>query len=149
MAIRHLEAGGTLLIFPSGCLEPDPAILPGAKESIGCWSRSAGLFLRAVPEAQLVIGIVSDILKPRFLNHPLAWIRKTPQDRQRVAEFVQTMYQLLYPGRYTVSPSVTFSSPVLFDQLLNERSRCLMQGILALTQQTLETHLGAHRSASN
>ena len=31
--ISHLEGGGAVLIFPSGRVEPDPAILPSAQET--------------------------------------------------------------------------------------------------------------------
>jgi len=30
-AIRHLHSGGSVLIFPSGRIDPDPAVLPGSK----------------------------------------------------------------------------------------------------------------------
>lgn len=32
-AVQHLRAGGVLLLFPSGNLDPDPACLPGAPEA--------------------------------------------------------------------------------------------------------------------
>jgi putative hemolysin len=32
--IRHLRSGGSVLIFPRGRMEPDPAVLPGALESM-------------------------------------------------------------------------------------------------------------------
>ncbi len=35
--IRHLEDGGAVLIFPSGRVEPDPAILPNAREALQNW----------------------------------------------------------------------------------------------------------------
>lgn len=42
--IRHLRAGGALLLFPGGRLEPDPACLPGAWESLATWSHSVEVF---------------------------------------------------------------------------------------------------------
>jgi len=130
-AIRHLEAGGALLIFPRGRLEPDPAIQRGAGESIGRWSRSAELFRRVVPETRLVVAIASHVLNARFLHQPLAWVRKSPEGRQRVAEFVQTLCQLCFAKRFSVSPRITFS----------EVHRGSDADVIALAQQTFEQHV--------
>src|SRR5215213_10886443 len=37
-AARHLRGGGTVLTFPGGRIEPDPAVLPGAVEALDRWS---------------------------------------------------------------------------------------------------------------
>jgi hypothetical protein len=42
--IRHLEFGGSVLIFLSGRVEPDPAILPSAHQALQNWSQSIELF---------------------------------------------------------------------------------------------------------
>ena len=39
-AIRHLQGGGLLIIFPTGKIDPDPAFLPGASGSLEGWSKS-------------------------------------------------------------------------------------------------------------
>src|ERR671917_1791312 len=45
-AARHLRSGGSVLTFPGGRIEPDPAILPGAVRALDRWSSSAALFAR-------------------------------------------------------------------------------------------------------
>ena len=49
-SISHLRAGGALLTFPAGEIEPDPAALPGAVEALAGWSGSTRFFLRFVPD---------------------------------------------------------------------------------------------------
>src|SRR3954452_21552742 len=45
---RHLRAGGGLLVYLGGTIEPDPATLPGAIEALENWSASTELFARLV-----------------------------------------------------------------------------------------------------
>ena len=35
--VRHLQAGGALFLFPGGIVDPDPAFMPGAVESLERW----------------------------------------------------------------------------------------------------------------
>ncbi|GAB4578367.1 MAG: 1-acyl-sn-glycerol-3-phosphate acyltransferase [Anaerolineales bacterium] len=139
-AIHHLNAGGALLLYPSGQLEPDPATLPGAVESLQTWSRSVELFLRAVPATRLVSIVVSHVLLPQFLRHPLARFRKQPKDRQRVAEFLQVIYQLLFPKHFLPTPSITLSEPVCAATLQSQAGKHLMPALQSQFQQLLEVH---------
>ena len=85
-AIRHLKQGSSLLIFPSGRVEPDPAVLPGASQAMSTWSPSLELILRQVPEAQVLITIASGVISPRFLESPLVRFWREKRDPQTVAE---------------------------------------------------------------
>ena len=60
--IHHLNNDGAVLLFPSGNVEPDPAVSPGAEQSLSGWSPSIELFLRRVPETISVVAIASGIL---------------------------------------------------------------------------------------
>src|SRR5512139_1961735 len=53
-SIRHLQAGGALLIYPTGIVDPDPDIAPGLAESIGTWSGSLEVCLRHAPQTRVV-----------------------------------------------------------------------------------------------
>ena len=139
-AIHHLNAGGTILLYPSGQLEPDPATLPGAVESLQNWSRSVELLLRAVPTTHLVSIVVSHVLLPQFLRHPFTRFRKHPKDRQRVAEFLQTIYQLLFPKHFLPTPYVTLSEPVCAATLQSQVGKQLMPAIHNQFQHLLGTH---------
>jgi hypothetical protein len=114
--IRRLEQGFSLLIFPSGSLEPDPAILPGAEDSLNNWSHSLDLILRKVPQTQVQVTIVSGVLSKSALNHPFSKLFKDEKQRQRVAEAIQIMQQLFSPGKYNLVPKLTFEKPFTLDE---------------------------------
>lgn len=122
-AIRHLQENGTLLLFPSGVLDPDPALLPGAGEALDRWSDSISLILQRVPDTQVVVTIVSGVLESRFWHNPLTHLAEEFWKRQRLAEFIQTIQQILLPGRIQLMPRLTFDQPLNAQQLLLSQER--------------------------
>jgi hypothetical protein len=116
-AIRHLKAGGSVLIFPGGTIEPDPAILPGMEAAIERWSESIDLILRLVPDTQVLVGMVSGVLSPSILRNPITRLRDNLKDRQRIAEIIQTVQQLLLPIKPSVHPRLNFSSPFTLEDI--------------------------------
>ena len=100
----HLRGGGAVLIFPAGQIEPDPATMAGAAESLQGWSRSIGLIIRMVKGIQVVPAIVSGVVCPAAQRHPLTRVRKRQQDRQRLGALLQT----LIPSYKNVSVRVAF-----------------------------------------
>lgn len=113
-AIRHLEDGGAVLLFPSGGLDPDPAVMPGALEALDDWSPSLEVILRRVPSARVLITFVSGVLHPAWARSPVTHLRRGRRERQRVAEFFQVIQQMLFPGQLLVSPSIRFARPLPF-----------------------------------
>ena len=116
-AIRHLESGGALLIFPSGRIDPDPEVLPGGKDALREWSPSIELMLRRVPEAQVLVTIVSGVLASTCARSPLTRIWKKATMRQGVAEGFQIIQQLLFDRQFSLVPRVSFAEPVTFEDL--------------------------------
>ncbi|MCC6299101.1 MAG: hypothetical protein IT314_07375 [Anaerolineales bacterium] len=108
-SIRHLQNGGGLLIFPLGSIEADPEFMPNADDEFHHWSRSLEIFLKHVPNLQILITIVSGVIAPAAMKHPLTWLRKTRADRQRLA-FVYQLSRQLISGRqlFDLTPRVTF-----------------------------------------
>jgi hypothetical protein len=53
-AIRHLKDGGAVLIFPTGRIDPDPALSSDALDDLGKWSPSIELILRHVPDTHVL-----------------------------------------------------------------------------------------------
>lgn len=111
-SIRHLRDGGALLIFPSGHIDPDPAVLPGAWEALQDWSRSVEVMLRRVPDAQVLVTIVSGVLARACTRSPLTRLRRRPQDRQRIAEFIQVIQQMVLERSYALVPDISFAEPL-------------------------------------
>jgi hypothetical protein len=140
-AIRHLQQGGSLLLFGAGHLDPDPAVYPDAAQHIDRWSASLEIFLRHVPGVQVLIAIVSGVVSPRWARSPITWLRRDGLDRRRLAEFGQVITQLLFPGRLMFSPRVTFAPPVTAATLRHESgSEQVLPAIIARAQTLLTEH---------
>jgi hypothetical protein len=96
-AIRHLEEGGALLIFPRGKVEPDPEYFPEAELSIESWSPSVRILLDNVPQLRWVMAMVSGVVSGKALEHPLARRKRELTERQLLAEFYQIARQVMSP----------------------------------------------------
>lgn len=144
-AIRHLNDGGALLICPSGTIDPDPAIMPGAHQAIETWSPSVELFLRRVPQTTLLLTIVSHVLLADYLRNPLTRLRKLTRDRQRIAEFIQVIQQMVLDQRLKLTPTVSFGKPLTYPELRAgiDSSITVLQGIIHKAQQLLTDHLSS------
>ena len=123
-AIRHLRDGGAVLIFPSGGIDPDPAVMPGALAELETWSPSLNVILRQVPSARVLITMVSGVLHPGWIHSPIIKIRNGRRNQQRAAEFFQIIQQLLFPNSLQINPSVYFAKPMNFT-LQNDGSRLI------------------------
>jgi hypothetical protein len=111
-ALRHLEGGGALLLFPSGNLDPDPGCFGGAAEALETWTTSLDLFLRKCPQTQVMLSIVSGVIAPRWLSHPFVRLQRQRWQRQFRAELLQTLTQVLFPRRFRISPHIVFDGPL-------------------------------------
>ena len=118
--IRHLQGGGSVLLFGTGTIEPDPALGPGAIAALGRWKRSVEIIMRRVPGVRLVLAAVSGVLMPAFVNHPLRLVRKKPVDRRRVTEYLQVITQMLFPRWFDVTVKMSFAPPVTMEELSRE-----------------------------
>jgi hypothetical protein len=102
-----LRAGQAVLTFPAGEIEPDPAVLPGAVLSLEGWSESFAVFARLAPESQVLPAVVSGVLSPAAQRNPLTRLRRTRQDRERLAAMLQVMLPI-YQG---VEVRIAFGVP--------------------------------------
>jgi len=60
--IQHLKTRGAILIFARGAIEADPAFMPDADAEFDKWSRSLEIFLRKVPQTQVLVTMVSGVI---------------------------------------------------------------------------------------
>jgi 1-acyl-sn-glycerol-3-phosphate acyltransferase len=135
--IRQLKEGGSLLLFATGRIDPDPALSDEAEAHLEKWSPSIDLFLRMVPQAKVVLSITSGFLTQRWLNHPLTRLRKVDWEKRRIAEFGQVLQQLFRPGTLFVSPAISFAPPVTVAEL-GENPR---QKLIEQAKRLLASHL--------
>lgn len=108
----HLRAGGAVLTFPAGKIEPDPQVLPGALESLDEWSISTGLFVRLVPGLPILPVMVSGVIASPSLRHPLTLLRRRPEDQRRLAATLQILMRELFPKIWPVDVRVDLLPPI-------------------------------------
>jgi 1-acyl-sn-glycerol-3-phosphate acyltransferase len=118
----QLRAGGAVLTFPAGHIEPDPAVLPGAASALANWSTSIGVFARLEPAAVLMPVIVRGVLSHHATFHPLTHLRRKPSDRERLGATLQIMSSVLWPSLWPhlwkVSIQVCFGPPIPASELI-------------------------------
>jgi 1-acyl-sn-glycerol-3-phosphate acyltransferase len=138
-AIRHLRAGGALLLFARGGIDPDPSFMGEGDRELMRWTRSLEIFLRSVPQTRVVASIVSHVIAPGYMHHPLTWLKRTRPDRQRLAMMIQIIQQML-GKQLEIVPRVSFGEvidPGRFADaeqplpVVTESARCLLKSHLA------------------
>jgi len=136
-AARHLREGRAVLTCPAGEIEPDPAVLPGAVESLQRWSQSIGLFARLVPQTRVVPAIVSGVVSRAALNNPLTHLRRARKDRERMAAALQVMI----PAYQGTTVRVAFGPPLTGSELVTEGAdaAAITRAVAARAQSLIET----------
>ena len=132
--VSHLRQGGALLTFPAGRIEPDPAVLPGAVESLQTWSESIVLFVRLAPQTQIVPAIVRGVLAPASLRNPLTRLRREQKDRERLAATLQILLQSALAAYRPANVRVTFGTPIQADPAT------VMQAVTDQARRLIEDH---------
>jgi hypothetical protein len=120
--IRHLQSGGVLILFGSGLIDPDPEIYPHAAKNLELWSPSIDLFLRKVPEANVLVTIVSGVLSRGWGYHPIIWLRHDGWWKRLLAVYGQMAQQLLFPGSLYMTSHISFAPAVGTTELQHESS---------------------------
>jgi hypothetical protein len=130
-----------VLIFPSGHIDPDPALSPEAATDLGQWSPSIEVVLRHVPQTRVLLTVVSGVLSARWRWSPFVRLMGDDLKQRKVAEFLQVIQQMIFPNSLRVFPRLTFSNPLTTDDLsqkgkgmldgMIEHARCLMHDHMA------------------
>jgi 1-acyl-sn-glycerol-3-phosphate acyltransferase len=137
-ATRHLRQGGAILTLPAGHIEPDPAVLPGAIESLQAWSDSIALFAKLVPQTRIVPVIVTGVLTRAALGNPLTRIRKTRQDREWLAATLQLLLQPRWRAYRPTCVRVIFGPPLLAADLDRSDKAAIMQAVTDRVKRLIE-----------
>jgi hypothetical protein len=137
--VRHLQSGGALILLGTGFIDPDPEIDPQAEKNLELWSPSIDLFLRKVPEANVLVTIVSGVLSRDWGYHPITWLRHVGWRKRLLAEFGQVTQQLLFPGSLHLTPQVSFAAAVSTSELQLESSSERVLPVIIARAKTLTT----------
>ena len=140
--LRHLEGGGSLLLFARQDVEPDPALMPGAAEALERWSSSVALCMQHVPSARLVVAITSGVLASGWLRSPIIRLREEAIPQQKLAEFLQVSQQMLLGGDFGLTPRLTYAGPwSLADLGAGGSSAAVMEAVIERAKGALQEHL--------
>ncbi len=108
-AIRHLQAGRSLLLYPHGQIEADPALYQEeALATLRDWSASIELFVRHVPGLAVLPVAVGGVLSRRALRNPVVRRYKDAEARH----FLAATFQMMFPFYRDPNISLIFGSPL-------------------------------------
>jgi hypothetical protein len=143
--IEHLKKSGAILIFARGSIEPDPAWMPEADAEIDQWSRSLELFLKKVPQTQVLVTMVSGVIAKSAMSHPITRFRTVRADRQRLAFMYQMLRQVL-SGRelFGLTPRVTFGELISINNTPDHED--MLETINKSAHRVLKSHMAPARS---
>jgi hypothetical protein len=142
--VHHLRSGGAILLMPAGRIEPDPAVLPGAPESLENWSASVGTIVRLAQGTCVVPTLVSGVLAASAQRHPLTRLRRSSPDQQRLG----TTVQVLAPVPPAVTVRLNYGQPLSGASLLADGqdakaiTRLVTNGTRELLRQLESSQLG-------
>jgi hypothetical protein len=94
-----------------------------------------------VPQARVLVTMVSGVLHPRFMRHPMTWLRSAREDRQRLAMMAQIVEQML--GR-----KIGLVPRVVFGDLVSEQSAGGRENILPTVIDSARRMLTSQASAA-
>jgi 1-acyl-sn-glycerol-3-phosphate acyltransferase len=107
--VSRLRSGETVVVFPAGGLELDPALSRvAALASLATWSRSIELLARLAEGTLVIPAAVRGVVSRSAFDHPLARRRAALKDRQRMA----TLLQLAVPAYQTDRVGISFGLPI-------------------------------------
>jgi hypothetical protein len=133
MVANQLRNGGAILTFPAGRIEPDPAVLPGAIESLQNWSESIALFVRLAPETQIVPVLVSGVLSARAQRSPFRLLRRQKKDQ----EWLASTLQIIIPAYRPTNVQVVFGQPLMASELTKNKGAARLMTTVNTAMSTL------------
>lgn len=105
----HLRGSGSVLTFPAGAIEPDPALHPDRAQRLLGWAERLEALTRIARDAPIVPAVVSGVLSAAAQRHPLTRIRRRQSDR----EWLGAMLQMVWRPYQDVIVQVRFGEPIL------------------------------------
>ncbi|MBI5943362.1 MAG: hypothetical protein HY864_03265 [Chloroflexi bacterium] len=133
----HLRSGGAALTFPAGEIEPDPAVYPGATESLQTWTDSVGVFIRMAPETAILPVLVRNVIWEKTAKFPLLKIKKSKEEREKLAAALQLLAMILW-GVKPVSVTVQIGRPITVKELGTIDTKIIHEAVLAEMKRLIE-----------
>jgi hypothetical protein len=136
----HLRQGGVVLTCPAGKIEPDPDVYPGALDSLNNWTDSAGVFVRFAPDTKIVPALISGVIWQRTARHWLTRIKRTRDERERLAAALQLLAMVVRDAR-PVTPHIRFAKPITLDEVGSNDSKAIHQVVISRMRELIQRPL--------
>jgi hypothetical protein len=135
----HLRAGGAALTFPAGKIEPDPDVHEGALESLCNWTDSSAVFLRFAPLTKIVPVLVSGVIWEKTAHHWLTRIKRTREEREKLAVALQLLAMITRDARPT-TVHVRFGKPITADEVDSLEPDCIHEKLMERMRGLIQDH---------
>jgi 1-acyl-sn-glycerol-3-phosphate acyltransferase len=126
----HLKSGGAVLTFPSGRIEPDPNVYPGAEEALQDWTDSAGVFVRFAPATAVVPVLVRGVIWPRTARHPLTRLKGSQIEREKLAAALQLLAHVVLKTS-PLDVTVQFGNPITVERMGTKDKNAIHKAVLS------------------
>ncbi len=133
----HLRAGGAVLTFPAGHIEPDPDIYEGAVDSLKTWTDSAGVFIRMAPETAVLPILVRSAVWKKAARHFLLGIKKTREEKEKLAAAFQLLAHAAFK-KNDVHVRVQIGKPIYAKDLGTTEPAVIHQAVVAEMKSLIE-----------
>ncbi len=133
----HLRSGGAILTFPAGKIEPDANVYPGAVAALQDWTDSVGIFVRMAPETAILPIVVRGVIWEKAAGHPLTHLKKTREDREKLAAAFQLLAHMLL-NKKLLDVTVQIGKPITAAELGCQDTQVIHQAVLAEMKHLLE-----------
>lgn len=133
----HLRAGGAVLTFPAGRIEPDPDLRADAAASLDNWTDSVGVFLRLAPETAILPVLVRGVLREKSTRHPLLKLKKSREEREKLAAALQLLAHVVFK-QADVRIRVQIGKPIYVKNLGSTETQVIHQAVLAEMRRLIE-----------
>jgi len=134
----HLKNGGAALTFPAGQIEPDLEVYPGALDSLNDWTDSAGVFVRFAPQTQIVPVMVSGVIWERTARHWLTRLKRTREERERLAVALQLLAMITRNARPT-TVHVRFAKPITVEEVGSTDTQAIHHAVIGRMKELIES----------
>lgn len=125
--IRHLKAGQSVLLFPRGHVEDDPALyLESALATLAEWSNSIEFLARKVPNLQVVPFAVGGLISRKAMANPIVQRYKT----RNYQHFLAGTFQMVTPFYHDPIASIFYGEPLIGESVDMEIIREKMAQLL-------------------
>jgi 1-acyl-sn-glycerol-3-phosphate acyltransferase len=125
----HLRAGGAVLTFPAGKIEPDPAVHQDSLESLKDWTDSSAVFLRMARETKIVPVLVSGVVWEKSVRLWLTRMKRNREDREKLATALQLLAMVTRDAHPT-TVHVQFGKPITLEEVGSLEADCIHEKLI-------------------